>query len=422
MDITRGELWRWAEQADRDDPLAAFRRRFDIPDGLVYLDGNSLGALHTEAHADVAHVVANEWGRGLIRSWNDADWINAPTRIGDKIARLLGASPGEVVVTDSTSVNIFKLLAAALRARPERRVIVSEVGNFPADLYVAQGLVELLGDRYELRLVDESEVPAALDSDVAVLMLTQVDYRTGRLLDMADLTKLAHEHGAMMLWDLCHSAGAVEVDLESSGTDLAVGCGYKYLNGGPGAPAFIYVRGALQNELRSPIQGWMGDARPFAMLPTYTPSEGIRRFLSASPSIIAMAALEAAIDMWTEVDMTAMRRKAVALTELFIELTSPLARSHGVVLASPSDPEIRGNQVALRHDHAYEVMQALAAEDVIGDCRPPNIMRFGFAPLYVRYVDVVRAADALSEVLESGAWLAPEYQAPVTARSSLLVT
>jgi kynureninase len=396
------------EARDAADPLAPCRDLFDVPQGVVYLDGNSLGALPRATAPRLAEVIRREWGGDLIRSWNVNGWIDAPARVGDKIARLVGAGPGEVVAADSTSVNLFKLLAAALRLRPDRPVVLTAEGNFPTDVYVAQGVVELMGGRMLRRAAPEGII-AAIDSAVAVVMLTHVDYRSGRIQDMAALTAAAHAQGALALWDLSHSTGAVPVDLNGAGADFAVGCGYKYLNGGPGAPAFLFVARRHQDAVRPPLSGWMGHAAPFAFEDDYRPSGGIARNLCGTPPILGLAALEVGVDILNDVDMALVRAKSVALTELFVDLVEQECAGLGFALASPRDPAVRGSQVALRHPQGYPVMQALIRAGVIGDFRAPDILRFGFAPLYVRYADVWDAVAALREVMTTEAWNRPEF-------------
>jgi kynureninase len=393
---------------DEADPLAAVRDEFLLPDGVVYLDGNSLGALPRRTEPRVRAAVAREWGEGLVTSWNAAGWIDLPARVAGKIAPLVGARPSEVAVADSTSVNLFKLLAGALRLRPGRRVVVSERGNFPTDLYVAQGLGALLGD-VELRLVPRAELSGALDDRTAVLMLTHVDFRTGEIHDMAGLTRAAHDAGALALWDLAHSAGALPVDLDGCGADLAVGCGYKYLNGGPGAPAFAFVAEALQAGFETPLAGWMGHATPFAFDTTYTPASGIARLLCGTPPILSLVALECGVETVAAAGVPRLRRKSVALTELFARLVAQDCAAFGFGFASPADPARRGSQVALRHPEAYAIVRALIARGVIGDFREPDVLRFGFAPAYVRYVDVFDAAAALRAVMEGREWERPEH-------------
>ena len=323
---------------DLADPLASMRDQFFLPRGIIYLDGNSLGALPRVTRRRLNEVIQEEWGERLIRSWNESGWIEAPQRVGDKIARLIGARPGEVIVADSTSINLFKTLAAALALRPERRVILSTVDNFPTDLYMAQGLIQQLGGRHELRLVQIDELEESLTEEVAALMVTHVNYQSGRILDMPRLTRRAHEQGALALWDLAHSAGALPVDLDAADADLAVGCGYKYLNGGPGAPAFLYVARRHQASFSQPLSGWMGHAQPFAFVSDYAPAEGVARYLSGTPAILSLAALECGVDLLLEADMSRIRAKSLALTTLFIELVESRLRRFGLELATPRDP------------------------------------------------------------------------------------
>lgn len=398
---------------DAGDPLAPFRARFELPPGVVYLDGNSLGALPVVTAARLQRAVSEEWGRDLIRSWNTADWIGLPSRVGDKIGRLIGAAPGETVVADSTSVNLFKVLAAALGLRPGRHRIVSQRDNFPTDLYMAQGLAAFLGQGHELVLLpddpDAAAIEAALDGDTAVLMLTHVNYRTGRIHDMMRLSAAAHRAGALALWDLAHSAGALPVELNRAGADFAVGCGYKYLNGGPGAPAFLWVAQRHQTAFAQPLSGWMGHAAPFAFDATYRPAEGIARYLCGTPPVLGATALECGVDLMLEAEMSSVREKSIALTSLFIERVE--ARCPGLELVSPRDAAKRGSQVSFRHPHGYALMQALISRGVIGDFRAPDIVRFGFAPLYVSYRDLAVAVDVMADLLATGGWDRPEFHA-----------
>ncbi len=398
MPLTRADL----ATLDRADPLARFRDEFILPEGVIYLDGNSLGALPRATPGRVAAVVEQEWGRGLIRSWNDAGWIGLPERIGDKIGRLLGAPAGTVITADSTSVNVFKLLAAAVGLRPERRVILSEAGNFPTDLYIAEGLIELLGGKHELRTVAADAIAGALGPDVAVVMLTHVNYRTGRMHDMAALTAAAHAAGALVLWDLAHSAGAVPVDLAAADADLAVGCGYKFLNGGPGAPAFLYVAERLQAAARYPLTGWLGHAEPFGFHPSYAPAPGVARAVVGTPSILAMAALEVGVDIALRAPMAEVRAKSLRQAEMLMALVAQ--ECAGLELATPTDPAMRGSQVSFRHEDAYAVMQALIARGVIGDFRTPDILRFGVTPLTLGYAELWDAVGVLRDVLATEAW------------------
>lgn len=396
---------------DAADPLAAFGQRFNLPDGLVYLDGNSLGALPRDTPARVARAITDEWGRDLIRSWNTAGWMDMPTRVGDKIGRLIGALPGETVCADSTSINVFKALSAALRLNPGRKVILSEPDNFPTDLYMAQGLTGLLNDGHRLVLKTPDEIEAALNADTAVLMLTHVNYRSGRMHDMARLTEKAHAVGALVVWDLAHSAGAVPVDLTAAGADMAVGCGYKYLNGGPGAPAFIMVAGRHQARFSQPLSGWLGHADPFAFSVDYRPAAGIGRALCGTPAVLNMTALECGLDVMLEADPGAMRAKSLALTDLFIAEVEARGAGRGLSLLTPREHHLRGSQVSFAHAEGYAIMQALIARGVIGDFRAPDILRFGFTPLYTRYADVWKAAGVLADILATGAWDRPEFKA-----------
>lgn len=393
---------------DAADPLAPMRARFDLPEGLVYLDGNSLGVLPLGVPERVARIVNREWRQGLISSWGGG-WIDLPASTGAAIANLIGASPDEVVVGDSTSVNLFKCLAAALRLRPGRRVIVTEEDNFPTDNYIVQGLSELLGD-CQIRYFAPGEDPAAaLCDDVAVLTLTHVNYRTAAIHDMARITAAAHDAGALTVWDLSHSTGALALDLNAAKVDFAVGCTYKYLNGGPGAPAFCFAARELVDQARQPLSGWMGHADPFAFGPEYEPAQAARRFLCGTPQILSLGALSAALDLWAEVDMTTLRRKSLALTDLFIELVDEFADEHGLDIVTPRAHERRGSHVSIRGENGHAVMRALAEEGVVGDYRAPDLMRFGFTPLYTSFNDTWRAATTLRKVLDSGVWRAERF-------------
>jgi kynureninase len=388
-----------AAALDRDDPLAPFRERFSLPDGVIYLDGNSLGPLPRDTPARIAEVVQQQWGQSLIRAWNAHGWIDLAARVGERIGRLIGAAPACTIVADSTSVNLFKLLAAALALRPDRRVILTETANFPTDLYVAQGLSELTG--CTVRRADDPV--AALGHDVAVLLLTHVNYRTGAMHDMASITARAHDVGALVLWDLSHSVGAVPLRLAADEVDLAVGCGYKYLNGGPGAPAFLSVAPRLLPDLRPPLTGWLGHADPFAFADDYRPAEGIGRAVAGTPPILSLAALEVGVDLMLEAPAAALRAKSLRMTDMFMRLVE----GQGFRLLTPSQ---RGSQVALAHPNGYEIMQAVIERGVIGDFRAPDVLRFGFAPIFLRYVDVWDAAAVLQDVMRSGVWREPRFQ------------
>ena len=395
---------------DRSDPLGPRAALFHVPDGVIYLDGNSLGALPRAVAARVGDVVTKQWGEQLIRAWNDSAWIDLPARVGDRIARLIGAPPGSVVAADSTSINVMKALCAALALRPGRHVILSDTGNFPTDLYVAQGLAALPGRGCELRTVAPEDVHAAIDDGVAVTMLTEVDYRTGRKHDMAALTARAHAVGALALWDLAHSAGAFRVDLTDVKVDFAVGCGYKYLNGGPGAPAFIYVRTDHIGAFSPAHAGWMGHDAPFAFEHDYRPAAGVARMTVGTPAVLGLAALDAALDVWDGVDIADVECKSAALGDLFIAEVEARCARYSLQLASPRDARERGSQVSFRCTDGYAVMQALIAANVIGDFRAPDIIRFGFTPLYTSYRNVADAARALERVLRDGLWKNPAYQ------------
>ena len=395
-----------ATKLDAADPLASARKRFVLPDGVIYLDGNSLGALPVAAAEALANAAERQWGEDLIASWNKHGWIDWPTRIAAKLAPIVGAKPSELLIADSTSVCLFKLLAAALRARPGKRTVLTQRGNFPTDRYVAQGLAEMLG--LTLTAVPAEDVLAAIDGDTAVVTLTHVDYRSAAIHDMRAINDAAHAAGALTVWDLSHSAGAIELDLTGARSDLAVGCGYKYLNGGPGAPAFLYVAQALQGELRSPLQGWMGHAQPFAFDDDYRAAPGIRSFLTGTPSILALAALDAGLDTFDGIALRDLEAKSRALSQLFVdEVEARCGRE--VTLASPRDPAKRASHVVFAHEQGYAVMQALIDRGVIGDFRAPDLMRFGFTPLYTRFEAVVRAAEILGDILTARAWDDPRF-------------
>lgn len=394
-----------ARRLDDTDPLAHFRSRFTWPDGVIYLDGNSLGALPIATPGRVEKVIREEWGIGLIRSWNDANWISMPQRVGAKIAPLIGANPDEVIAADSVSVNLFKLIAGALAMRPGRKVVLSEPGNFPTDLYMIQGLE---GQGLAVQKTAEAEdLEAALGDEVALLLLTHVHYKSGRMHEMARLTKAAHDAGALVLWDLSHSVGAVEVDLNGCGADFAVGCGYKYLNGGPGAPAFSYVAKRHHDALQQPLSGWMGHAAPFAFSDDYTPAPGVDRLLAGTPHIIGLAALEVGADIAAEIGIAPLAEKSRRMSEFFRAVVTE--KLPDLELVSPIDPAVRGSQLSFRHEHAYPICQALIARGIIGDFREPDILRFGFAPSYLSFEDVFKAATALAELIETGEWQHPEF-------------
>ena len=384
------------------------KSQFHLPDGMIYLDGNSLGPLPRSARNSVAQMITDEWGEMLITGWNRAGWMAQPTEIGNRIARLIGAEAGHVVMGDTLSIKVYQALASALKMRPDRRVILSDSGNFPSDLYMAQGLIDTLGQGYELRVVAPENVSSAITSDVAVTLITEVDYRTGRRHNMRELTQVAHEHGALTIWDLAHSAGAVDTDLSGCNADFAVGCTYKYLNGGPGAPAFIYVAPRHADIAKPALSGWLGHEAPFAFDLDYRAGSGIERMRVGTPPVIALRALSAALEIWDQVDMNDVRQKSIELTEQFItgvETACPM-----LTLASPRDADHRGSQVSFRFEHGYAAMQACIAAGVVGDFRAPDIMRFGFTPLFIDARDVTEAIDRIARVMREERWKDPAFQ------------
>lgn len=394
-----------ARERDAADPLGHFRDRFHVPEGVIYLDGNSLGCLPKATAARMQHVITGEWGEGLIRSWNTADWFDMAGRIGGKIAPLIGAKPSEVIACDSTSVNIFKLIAAALDKRPGRKVILSEPGNFPTDLYMIAGLEKQgLAER---RLASRDALPDALDDDVALLMLTHAHYKTGELFDMAELTNAAHDAGALVLWDLSHSTGALPVDLNAANADFAVGCGYKYLCGGPGAPAFAYVAERHHTDLAQPLTGWFGHSAPFAFSDDYDAAPGIEQLLCGTSPVLGLSALEVGVDLIAEIGVERLHQKSMALSEFFLECIAHYGLD--LKLVSPPESNKRGSQLSFSHPNGYAICQALIARGVIGDFRDPDILRLGFAPAYLQFEDMAEAARHLAEVLDSGEWQRDEF-------------
>ena len=401
------------EMQDRADALAHARARFSLPENSIYLDGNSLGALPTATPARLAASVQSAWGRDLIRSWNTAGWVNLPTTIGAALAPLIGARADEVLVADSTSVNIFKLLVAVLRVAqpsPSRNVILSERDNFPTDLYIAEGVNAMLGGRYTLKLVEADEVEAALDHTIAAALITQVNYRSGRLHNMAQLNRAAESAHTHIIWDLSHSAGAVPLALHQDGAKFAVGCGYKYLNGGPGAPGYLYVARDWQAALSNPLSGWFGHATPFAFDVGYTPAPDIARFQCGTPSVLACEALAAGIDTFTQISLQDIRMKSLALSDLFWQLMTTHCGEFGFTCITPRSHAHRGSQLAFAHPDAYAIMQAIIDRGVIGDFRQPNLLRFGFTPLYTRFVDCWDAVMIIRDVMQSGDWQSLKYQ------------
>lgn len=396
------------EQLDHEDALASARAAFSLPADTLYLDGNSLGALPRKVLESTRHALENDWGRGLIRSWNDAGWFDAPVRIGARISALVGAAPDEVIAADSTSINLFKALSCALHLRPDRSEVLVETGDFPTNTYIAAEVAARSGKR--LVSANTQDLISRIDERVAVVLLTHVNYRTGFMHDMADITRKAHEVGALVVWDLCHTAGAMPCSLSAHQVDFAVGCGYKYLNGGPGAPAFIFAAREHHAAMAQPLAGWMGHRSPFAFASNYEPAEGMRRMLAGTPSILALQALEAALSAFDGIDLQALRDKSVALTELFIRLLDQELSGLGFDLLSPREARHRGSQVSLRHERADPIMQALISRGVIGDVRRPDILRFGFAPLYVRFMDVWNAIAVLRELMHDQSYLDPAHQ------------
>lgn len=387
-----------AEQLDNKDPLALKVEAFSLPDDTIYLDGNSLGPLPKSAEARASEVVEKQWGQDLITSWNKHQWISLPQLVGDKIGNLIGAKNGQVICCDSISINLFKVLSAALKMRPERKVIATTRDNFPTDIYMVQGLLELLGDKYSVRYIDESNIGAQLSDDIAVLMLTQVNFRTGLKLDMQSITALAHDKNILTLWDLAHSAGAFPVCLDDCDVDFAVGCTYKYLNGGPGAPAFIYVAERHQAQYKQPLSGWMGHSAPFSFSPDYAPDSTVKQNLCGTPGVIGMSILDAALDVFDGVSLKAIDEKSKKLQAFFIAEAKRAGVLDYFSLVSPPI-DVRGSQLALAHDEAYAICQAWIAEGVIADFRAPNILRIGFAPLYLSFTDVEKAVQTLSDIM-----------------------
>ncbi|MEO6608806.1 MAG: kynureninase [Aestuariivirga sp.] len=396
---------------DRADPLKRKAKEFSLPKGVIYLDGNSLGVLPKSARKRVKHAVDVEWGEDLITSWNKHGWWDLPRATGDKIARLIGAAEGSVIVADTISVNLFKVLTAAVEQQRGRKIILSDSGNFPSDLYVAQGLAHFMSDGHRLKVVEPEAVMEAITEDVAVVMVTETDYRSARRHDMKAVTKKAHEKGALVIWDLAHSAGAVPGCLMDVDADFAVGCTYKYLNGGPGSPAFVFVNPRLQQEVGPALVGWWGHARPFAFEQQYVPAEGVTRFQCGTQPILSMQALDAALDVWADVDMDVVYAKAQKQCQIFAELAEERLGHFGITLYGSREWDKRGSHVCLAHEQSYAIMQALISKGVIGDFRAPDMMRFGFAPLYVSYADVYDAVEILEKILEKRHWDKPKFKA-----------
>lgn len=389
---------------DQQDQLAASRDEFSIADGLIYLDGNSLGAMPRQALSQAYQTVEQQWGLGLIQSWNDAGWFDLPYKLGDSVAGLIGAAPSEVVVTDSTSVNLYKALAAALQLRPDRKVVLLESSNFPTNNYITQGLLAQLNPDYTIRYAEADGIEAAINDEVAAVCLTQVHYRTGRLLDMASITEKTHCVGAISIWDLCHSAGALEVELNACGVDFAIGCTYKYLNGGPGSPAYIFMASRHHNQVQQPLTGWWGHAEPFAFERDYRPTPGIGQMLSGTQPIVSLALVNVGLEIFKQVDLSVLRSKSIALGQLLIDLVEQRCSSYGFDLISPENAEQRGSHVSFAHENGYPIMKALINAGVVGDFRAPDTVRFGIAPLYLRYTDIWDAVEILSQIMATGTW------------------
>ena len=397
------------ELLDQKDLLRGYHSKFQLPGGIIYLDGNSLGPLVKGVKEKVDYAISEEWGNGLISSWNQADWFDLPTKVGNKIAKLIGAKEGEVIVGDSTSLNIFKLATALLKKQKNRRKIIVEKENFPTDIYILQGIVEIFEPQFDLIFGGQEEIDDLIDEDTALVLLTQVNYRTGQIFDMESITKKANSRDAPIIWDLCHSAGALPLQLNRFGVKYAVGCSYKYLNGGPGAPAYTYVAEESIEEFEPIVTGWHSHARQFEFEIEYEADISIKKTLVGTPTILSLVSLNAALDIWKDVDITAVRRKSLTLTNSFIELIESRCSEFDLRLHSPRDDDLRGSQVSWGTPNGYEIMQALINRKVIGDFRPPDVMRFGFTPLYTRFVDVFDAVTQLKEILETEEWRRPEF-------------
>jgi kynureninase len=394
---------------DAASTLSGVRQRFSIPDGVIYMNGNSLGAMPKSVGDSLSAFVEKEWGQDLIRSWNVNGWYVLASQLGEQVSRLIGAAPDEVIFSDSTSVNLYKLVVTALNIKSQRKKIITDTDNFPTDLYILEGVAKSFGRGIEIEVVDRKDVIDCIDRDTALLTLTQANYRTSELYDLQEVSKAAHRQGALVLWDLSHSCGAMPIDLNGANVDLATGCGYKYLNGGPGAPAFLYVAKRWQEQIDQPLTGWMGHKAPFAMSADYVPAEGITQMLTGTPPIASAICLREGLSVFDGISLTDVRAASMEMGKLFIELTDDLCRDYPLSLVSPVDGERRGSHIALRHENAYALMQELIANGVIGDFRAADIMRFAFTPLYLRYIDVWHAVAVLRTILETESWNKPEY-------------
>ena len=403
-------IFQRAAEMDATDQMASFRDLFHVPEGMIYLDGNSLGLMPKACAARVQDVAHREWSEGLISSWSGAGWFHMPMTVGDRIAPIVGAGEKEIAVGDSTSVNLFKCLAAALKLRPGRKVILSEADNFPTDHYIAAGLADMC-EGYSVRdLTPGDDLAEVLDEDVAVLILSHVHYKTCKIRDVAQINQIAHDRGALVLWDLSHTSGAVEINLKADDCDFAVGCTYKYLNGGPGAPAFTWINPRLQEQINQPLSGWMGHVDPFAFTPDYQPGDGVRRFVCGTPQVLSLSSLDEALKLWSDVDREALFAKSRAMTDFFIQSVETACAAHPLSLVCPRDARERGSHVSFDYENGYGAMRAMAARKVIGDFRAPKTMRFGFAPLYLSFTDVARAVQHLAEVLDHREWDRAEYK------------
>ncbi|MBT6466151.1 MAG: kynureninase [Kordiimonadaceae bacterium] len=405
MTISKNEI----QKMDREDPIREFKEKFHLPKGIIYMDGNSLGALPIATQKVISDTVSNEWGDGLITSWLDANWVNSPERIGNKIASCIGAKDGEVTVCDSTSVNLFKILVAALQINNSREVILSEQGNFPTDLYIMDGIKKLFKNKIETKIVDPKKLLDALDENVSVLLLTQVHYKTGLIKDMEKITKKAHEVGALIVWDLSHSAGSIPLDLNGCNVDFATGCGYKFLNGGPGAPAFLFAASRHHTKCVPVLSGWFGHSNPFEFTDDYFPAQDVRMFLSGTPPVLGLKALEVGVDIFCSADIEKLRDKAKKLGALFIKLLNEKCSQYEFEIISPIEDNLRGGHVSLSHKNGYAIMQAVKEKGLIGDFRAPSVLRFGITPLYMTYENIFEAIEIISKVMDSKEWDNPEY-------------
>jgi kynureninase len=403
------------QQWDAEDKLADLKKQFDLPEGVIYLDGNSLGAKPKQAHSCAQDVINQQWGTDLINSWNKAGWWDLPVRLGNKIGKLVGAQENETVVTDTTSMNLFKVLAAAIGIQqhqdPQRKIIIAERDSFPTDLYMIEGFMALINQGYQLKLIDHPHaLPEYINEQTAVIVLSHINYRTGYLHDMAAINQQAHAHGALLIWDLCHSIGAVPIDLNASNSDFAIGCTYKYLNGGPGGPAMLWVHSQYQTAFNQPLSGWWGHAKPFDMAVNYTPANNVRRFLCGTQPIVSMSLVECGVNIFLQTDMQAVRQKSLQLTDLLIKLIEQECGGFGLTLITPREHSHRGSHISVRHCHGYEIVQALIAHGVIGDYREPEVIRLGITPLYLSFTDIWQAVQCLKQVLETKQWAQPQFQ------------